>query len=81
MYPLVLIADDIKINDIKNYNCDELVIAGASEDILSKRGCCSHHGGVCGCEGDRQKCCDGSLSPSCMCGEKTPSGDEKGSKL
>jgi len=31
------------------------------------RGCCSHHQGVCGCEGGRAKCCDGSLSPSCGC--------------
>ncbi len=32
-----------------------------------QRGCCSHHGGVCGCSGGRKKCCDGSLSPSCTC--------------
>jgi hypothetical protein len=30
-------------------------------------GCCSHHGGVCGCEGNRAKCCDGQLSPTCGC--------------
>jgi len=34
-----------------------------------KRGCCSHHQGVCGCEGQNVKCCDGTLSPTCMCGE------------
>ena len=39
----------------------------ASEDTLDRRGCCSHHGGVCGCSGPRIKCCDGSLSPSCGC--------------
>jgi hypothetical protein len=38
------------------------------ESTAEKRGCCSHHGGVCGCSGDRQLCCDGQLSPSCMCG-------------
>ncbi|WP_303851855.1 hypothetical protein [Seleniivibrio woodruffii] len=32
-----------------------------------RRGCCSHHGGVCGCSGGRALCCDGSLSPSCGC--------------
>lgn len=33
-----------------------------------RRGCCSHHGGVCGCSsGGRAVCCDGSLSPSCGC--------------
>jgi hypothetical protein len=30
-------------------------------------GCCSWHGGVCGCSGARAKCCDGTLSPSCGC--------------
>jgi len=30
-------------------------------------GCCSHHGGVCGCTGNSAKCCDGTLSPSCDC--------------
>lgn len=34
---------------------------------LATQGCCSHHGGVCGCSGGRQSCCDGSLSPSCTC--------------
>lgn len=32
-----------------------------------RRGCCSHHGGVCGCQGGRALCCDGTLSPSCGC--------------
>lgn len=31
------------------------------------RGCCSHHGGVCGCSNGRNMCCDGALSPSCRC--------------
>lgn len=34
-----------------------------------KSGCCSHHGGVCGCNGAKQRCCDGTNSPSCRCGE------------
>lgn len=34
---------------------------------LDKGGCCSHHRGVCGCSGNRDLCCDGSLSPSCRC--------------
>jgi hypothetical protein len=37
------------------------------EVVVEKRGCCSHHGGVCGCQGGRAKCCDGTLSPSCGC--------------
>jgi len=32
-----------------------------------RQGCCSSHGGVCGCSGSRAQCCDGSLSPSCGC--------------
>jgi hypothetical protein len=32
-----------------------------------RRGCCSWHGGVCGCENGHAVCCDGTLSPSCGC--------------
>ncbi|MEW6186715.1 MAG: hypothetical protein AB1585_13350 [Thermodesulfobacteriota bacterium] len=33
-----------------------------------RRGCCSWHGGVCGCtSGGRAICCDGTISPSCGC--------------
>ncbi|MFA5182510.1 MAG: Ada metal-binding domain-containing protein [Syntrophales bacterium] len=32
-----------------------------------RRGCCSWHGGVCGCENGRAVCCDNTLSPSCGC--------------
>lgn len=38
-----------------------------TNEKIVQRGCCSHHGGVCGCSYGRTKCCDGSLSPSCMC--------------
>jgi len=31
------------------------------------KGCCSRHGGVCGCSAGRAKCCDGNLSPTCGC--------------
>lgn len=30
-------------------------------------GCCSSHGGMCGCENNKIKCCDGIKSPSCGC--------------
>lgn len=33
----------------------------------SRSGCCSWHGGVCGCSGGRVVCCDGTTSPSCTC--------------
>lgn len=38
-----------------------------SREIIERRGCCSWHGGVCGCKGGRVECCDGTLSPSCTC--------------
>ena len=37
------------------------------ECLIAGRGCCSRHGGVCGCSGGRSKCCDGTLSPTCQC--------------
>ena len=38
-----------------------IIILGASKSVMARSGCCSHHGGVCGCG-----CCDGtSLSTAC----------------
>lgn len=40
-------------------------------NVSGRRGCCSHHGGVAGCNSNgRQICNDGTLSPTCTC---TPS--------
>lgn len=36
-------------------------------NVFERSGCCSHHGGVCGCSAGRARCCDGTLSPSCGC--------------
>lgn len=36
--------------------------------IVAQRGCCSWHGGVCGCKNGRVVCCDNTYSPSCRCG-------------
>lgn len=37
-------------------------------EIEARRGCCSHHGGVSGCNSSgRQVCRDGTLSPTCIC--------------
>jgi hypothetical protein len=36
-------------------------------DFPQGQGCCSWHGGECGCSNGRDVCCDGSLSPSCTC--------------
>ena len=36
--------------------------------VSAQRGCCSHHGGVAGCNSEgRQICNDGTLSPTCRC--------------
>ncbi|MGK6355802.1 hypothetical protein ACMGDH_11335 [Sphingomonas sp. DT-207] len=40
-------------------------IANAAEAY--QRGCCSHHGGVCGCKNGRTVCCDKTFSPTCRC--------------
>ncbi|HTQ07171.1 MAG TPA: hypothetical protein VMI54_25115 [Polyangiaceae bacterium] len=41
--------------------------AAAADDSAERRGCCSHHRGVCGCKDERAVCCDGALSPTCGC--------------
>lgn len=37
------------------------------QESAQRRGCCSWHGGVCGCDQatGRVICCDGTLSPTC----------------
>lgn len=44
-------------------------------DQPSLQGCCSHHGGVCGCGGDFVACCDATFSPTCSCTEIHCPGD------
>ncbi len=34
---------------------------------VARRGCCSHHKGVCGCTAHVTICCDGDASPTCTC--------------
>ena len=41
--------------------------AASTEEPDAQQGCCSHHGGVCGCSSHTTTCCDGSASPSCHC--------------
>lgn len=45
---------------------DQLCLASGNP---ARRGCCSHHKGVCGCKDGRDVCCDGELSPTCTCHE------------
>ncbi len=51
----------------KNDQQCEMKFQQSSNQDLESSGCCSHHGGVCGCSGKRATCCDGSISPSCGC--------------
>lgn len=39
-----------------------------TNDTEQRQGCCSWHGGECGCDSTgRVICCDGTLSPTCRC--------------
>ena len=49
----------------KPADCKGKIFASAEEALQS--GCCSWHGGVCGCSNGRKTCCDGETSPSCSC--------------
>ncbi len=40
-------------------------------DVVAQQGCCSWHGGVCGCQNGRVVCCDGRYSPSCTCNKES----------
>lgn len=48
-------------------SCEQLIKENPTQEQLAQRGCCSWHGGVCGCTGGRARCCDGKLSPTCGC--------------
>lgn len=47
--------------------CEILLSQNATAEELKRRGCCSHHNGVCGCKNGRAVCCDNTLSPTCGC--------------
>ena len=44
---------------------------GEGGTMEARSGCCSHHGGVAGCDTTtgHQECSDGTDSPTCGCGE------------
>ncbi len=53
--------------------CRPGALTSADPTILAQQGCCSWHGGVCGCNWGRVVCCDGRLSPTCLCrGDSEP---------
>lgn len=47
--------------------CERLNAENVTAEQLAQRGCCSHHGGVCGCSAGTVMCCDGAASPTCRC--------------
>jgi hypothetical protein len=51
-------------------SCEQSSSENVSSEQLARRGCCSHHGGVCNCSGGRVVCCDGQFSPSCTCNKE-----------
>jgi len=54
----------VQTKAVPSQRCDEVAPA---DNLLAQAGCCSWHGGVCGCSGGRTLCCDGTLSPTCGC--------------
>lgn len=60
--PPVFSKSELKTND--NFTLAKLQI----HEWEPRSGCCSWHGGVCGCASNgRVICCDGTLSPTCYC--------------
>jgi hypothetical protein len=57
-----------------NQTCAARPNPGGSEQQVVQRGCCSHHQGVCGCNGGRVVCCDSTYSRSCTCNKEDPIG-------
>ena len=66
----LFVDNDIKIEEqIPVINCQSFDNSNIF-DLKRKgyQGCCSHHRGVCGCDGwGGVICCDGSSSPTCRC--------------
>ena len=53
---------------IRKYVLIVLLMLSLPTVVVAQRGCCSHHGGVAGCNSSgRQICNDGTLSPTCTC--------------
>ena len=72
LFSVLLNANEIKTFKDKeiaknSYPQKEICVANVAD--VNRRGCCSHHVGVCGCSGNKKKCCDGTMSPTCKCGE------------
>lgn len=42
-------------------------LAGFAGNSSGNQGCCSYHGGICGCGMGTVMCCDNTQSPTCRC--------------
>ena len=55
------------------YDAAFLDIEDDAEPRLAENSCCDGNGGVCGCSAfGPVMCCDGRLSPTCMCRDGSP---------
>lgn len=64
------INSELVINELQS--CDQYNQSKESGEKIAAKGCCSRHGGVCGCNNGRVTCCDNSTSPSCTCNKEEP---------
>lgn len=52
----------------KDNKCQRVEAKAQSPIQVAGQGCCSYHGGECGCSfSGHVQCCDGNTSPSCGC--------------
>lgn len=65
--PLILLTIVSYSSFAEDAKCEQSIFLNSESKEIVQRGCCSHHAGVCSCSGGRQVCCDGTLSPSCLC--------------
>lgn len=73
-------AAEVTANHKTKVDCEAILKTG-NKELIAKRGCCSHHHGVCGCSNGRNQCCDGTLSPSCTCNSSVPIEESVGAKI
>lgn len=71
---------EVTVINKEKVDCEAILKTGDKE-LIAQRGCCSHHQGVCGCNNGRDKCCDGTLSPSCTCNSIVPVEEATGAKI
>lgn len=57
----------IKPMEAIQISCADTGLSLVQKEELGQSGCCSWHGGVCGCSGGSVVCCDNTYSPSCSC--------------